>query len=100
MAKKNYDIVLVEWVDAEEKGEVGWNDIKEMLRYAKKPCPVMRAVGFLIYKDHEHISLLSSMGPDECSTVEKIPAAFIKSITPLNAIKPAEDASHNPLKKH
>ena len=46
MPKKNYEIVLVEWVDTEEKGESGWNDIKEMLRYAKKPCPVMRSVGF------------------------------------------------------
>ena len=36
--KKNYNVVLVEWVDAEEKGESGWNDIKEMLAYAKKPC--------------------------------------------------------------
>jgi hypothetical protein len=100
MAKKNYSIVLVEWADAEEKGDVGWNDIKEMLRYAKKPCPVMRSVGFLIHKDHDHIALLSTVGPDECSTVEKIPVAFIKSITPLEPTKVADDASHNPLKKH
>jgi hypothetical protein len=100
MAKKNYDIVLVEWVDAEEKGDVGWNDLKEMLRYAKKPCPNMRSVGFLIHKDEDHIALLSTVGPDECSTIEKIPAAFIKNITPLSPLKVAANASHNPLKKH
>ena len=100
MAKKTYEVVLVEWVDAEEKGDVGWNDIKEMLRYAKKPCPLMRSVGFEVYRDDDHIALLSSIGPDECSTVEKVPMAFVKSITPLKAIKPAADASQNPLKKH
>ena len=98
MPKKNYDIVLVEWVDAEEKGESGWNDLKEMLRYAKKPCPVMRSVGFEVYRDKDHIALLSSIGPDECSTVEKIPTGFIVSITPLRVDKPAEDATQNPLK--
>jgi len=100
MAKKNYDIVLVEWVDAEEKGEIGWNDIKEMMRYARKPCPVMRSVGFIIHRDKDHISLISTVGPEECSTVEKIPAAFIKSVTPLSETKPAADASPNPIKKH
>ena len=98
MPKKNYDIVLVEWVDAEEKGESGWNDIKEMLRYAKKPCPVMRSVGFEVYRGKDHIALLSTVGPDECSTLEKIPLGFIKSITPLAANKTSIDATHNPLK--
>ena len=97
MPKKNYDIVLVEWVDAEEKGESGWNELKEMMRYAKKPCPVMRSVGFEVYRDKDHIALLSSIGPDESSTLEKIPLGFIKSITPLRADKPAGDATHNPL---
>lgn len=96
--KKNYNVVLVEWVDAEEKGESGWNDIKEMLAYAKKPCPVMRSVGFEVYRDEDHIALLSTIGPDECSTLEKIPLGFIKSITPLAANTTSIDASHNPLK--
>lgn len=100
MAKKNYNIVLVEWVDAEEKGDTGWNDLSEMLKYAKKPCPVMRSVGFEVWRDKDHIALLSGVGADECSTCEKIPLGFIKSITPLVAIKEATNASHNPLKKH
>ena len=98
MAKKNYNIVLVEWIDAEEKGDVGWNDMKEMLKYAKKPCPVMRSVGFEVWRDKDHIALLSTLGIDDCSTCEKIPLGFIKSITPLEAIKEATNASHNPLK--
>jgi len=80
---KNYNIVEVIWVDAEEHGEVGWNEIKAQLRYAKKPCPTMRSVGYEVYRDKDHIALLSSMGDKECSSVEKIPMAFVKSITPL-----------------
>lgn len=86
MNKKEYPIVEVMWVDAEEKGEVGWNDIKEMIKYAKRPCPTMRTVGYEIFKGPDHISLLSTVGPDECSTVEKIPISFIKNITYLKEL--------------
>ena len=51
---KNYPIVEVLWTDAEEIGDVGWNDLKEQLKSAK----------------------LSS-------TLEKIPTGFIKEIREL-----------------
>ena len=89
MSKKQYNIVQVIWVDAEEYGETGWNDKKEMLAYAKKPCPDMRSVGYLVYRDDDHLSLLSTVGVKECSTVEKIPVAFIKSIEVLTPPKPS-----------
>ena len=78
-----YTLVEVIWVDAEEYGEVGWNDIKAMKRYAKKPCPEMRSVGYVLFSDKSHISLASTVGPDQCSTIEKIPIEFVKSITEL-----------------
>ena len=86
MAKKpiTYDIVEVVWIDAEEHGEVGWNDLKEQLTHAKKPCPTMSTVGYLVYDGEDHISLLSTIGNKECSTLEKIPKGFIVSITKLN----------------
>ena len=90
MAKKQFEMVQVVWIDAEEFGDTGWNDMKEMLRYAKKPCPDMRSIGYLVYRDDDHISLLSTIGNKECSTVEKIPVAFIKSIDILTHTKPAE----------
>ena len=31
----SYPIVEVVWLDAEEHGEVGWNDTAKMLEYAK-----------------------------------------------------------------
>jgi len=83
MAINNYNIVEVIWLDAEEHGEIGWNDIKAQLRYAKKPCPQMKTVGYEVYRDEDHISLLSSISVKDSSTVEKIPMAFIKSITIL-----------------
>tara|TARA_Y100000310_G_scaffold264069_1_gene274597 strand:+ start:1533 stop:1811 length:279 start_codon:yes stop_codon:yes gene_type:complete len=81
--KKDYDMVEVLWIDAEEHGEIGWNVLKEQLAYAKKPCPIMKTVGFEVYRDNDHISLLSTIGDKECSTVEKIPISFIKSIRKL-----------------
>ena len=79
----NYNIVEVTWIDAEESGDVGWNNLKEQLKYAKKPCPTMHSVGYEVFRNEEHIALLSSIGDKECSTIEKIPVAFIKSINPL-----------------
>ena len=82
--RKQYAIVEVMWMDAEEHGEVGWNDIKDQLAHAKKPCPIMRTVGYLVHEGKEHISLLSTIGDKECSTLEKIPSAFIKTIKHLS----------------
>ena len=80
---KQYPLVEVVWLDAEEKGEIGWNDTKELIRYAKKACPTMRTVGYLVHEGDEHIALLSTIGPDECSTLEKIPKSFLKGMTYL-----------------
>ncbi len=79
-----YKVVQVEWLDAEENGDIGWNDLKKQLAYAKKPCPCMKSVGFLVYEGEEHIAILSTIGPDEASTLEKIPRGFIKSLTILS----------------
>ncbi len=77
-------LVEVIWEDAEEYGEIGWNDLKAMKRYAKKPCPVMHSVGYVLHNDKNHITLASTIGSKECSTTEKIPTSFIKSITKLS----------------
>jgi hypothetical protein len=71
------------WEDAEEIGEVGWNDLEELFELAEEPCPVMHTVGYIIYESNEHISMVSTIGPDECSRIEKIPRSFIKSLTYL-----------------
>ena len=81
--KKRFDIVEVTWTDAEELGEVGWNNLKDQLASARQPCPVMKSVGYCVYKDSEHISLLSTVGKDLASTLEKIPIKFVSDIVTL-----------------
>ena len=80
---KQYDMVEVVWIDAEEHGEIGWNNLKAQLKYAKKPCPLMRSVGFEVWRDDNHIALISSVGDKECSSVEKIPMGFVESVNLL-----------------
>ena len=76
-------IAEVLWVDAEDIGDVGWNDLDELLTKAAEPCPVMRSVGYVLHHDESHISLLSTIGPQECSSLEKVPAEFLKSVAYL-----------------
>ena len=90
MAKrKEYDIVQVTWIDAEEIGEVGWNNLGEQLKASKRPCPVMKSVGYCVWKDAEHIALLSTVGKDLASTLEKIPMSFVTDIVTLTPSKPS-----------
>ena len=93
MKPESLPIVEVVWIDAEEHGEIGWNDLKAMLKRAKKPCPVMNSVGYEVHRDDDHISLLSTIGPDECSTLEKIPTGFIRSITVLRGLTGSDPLS-------
>ncbi len=86
MAKKqtNFNkIVEITWVDAEEHGIVGWNDLEEMKEYAKSAPPTIKSVGYVVFENSEHISIVSSIGPDICGTMEKIPTTFIKDIKEL-----------------
>ena len=82
--QKHYDVVEVTWVDAEEVGDTGWNNLKGQLMDAKKPCPVMKTVGYVVYESKTHISLLSSIGADNASTLEKIPMSFVVDIKKLD----------------
>jgi len=83
--RKEYPIVEVIWIDAEEHGDVGWNDLKTQLAHAKKPCPEMYTVGYCVYRDDEHISILSTIGYKESSTLEKIPLGFVVSVKELQS---------------
>jgi len=85
---KQYPIVEVIWTDAEEHGDVGWNDLKSQLAHARKPCPQMKSVGYCVYRDDEHISLLSTIGYKESSTLEKIPLGFVIIVRELTETIP------------
>jgi hypothetical protein len=81
--KMNYKIVKVSWYDAEEIGEVGWNSLSCQKKTAKKPPPRMESVGFLVYECETHVSLLSTIGTKESSTLEKIPRGMILGMVEL-----------------
>ena len=66
---ENYSIVEVIWIDAVEEGGTGWNDLTDMMREAKKPCPVMNSVGYMVFKNDDHLALLSTIGTDECTAL-------------------------------
>jgi hypothetical protein len=98
--KKQYPLVEVTWYDAEERGDVGWNDFKEQLAYAKKPLPLLRSVGYVVYRNEHHIALVSTLGEHLSSTLEKIPMSFVHIVTPLFHSNGENDTTHNPVKKH
>jgi hypothetical protein len=78
-----WPIVEVVWWDAEEHGDVGWNDIKSQLKHAKTSPPLMRTVGYCVHRCESHISLLSTIGTKEASTLEKIPMSFVIQINEI-----------------
>ena len=76
------DIPVVEviWYDAEEIGDIGWNNLSDLRKESRKVCPTMRTVGYCLYHGPNHISVINTVGPDESSRLDKIPTGFIQSI--------------------
>ena len=84
-------IIEVVWVDAQEFGEIGWNDLNDILTESEKPCPIMHSVGYLVRSDKDVISLLRTLGEDVSSTLEKIPRAWVKAERTLRKGKTLEE---------
>jgi hypothetical protein len=76
-------IVEITWKDAEEIGHTGWNDLEDAIQASKTPCPIIKSVGYVIFEDSEHISILSSISDHICGTLEKIPMSFVVEIREL-----------------
>jgi hypothetical protein len=92
MAKRptsSLKIAKVTWIDAEEIGDVGWNSLTEAKKKAKTPCPTMISVGHVLYEGKDHISLISTLGEKECSSLEKLPLSFVVKIERLEVKKDA-----------
>jgi len=39
----------------------------------------MHSIGYLVWSDKEQISLVRTLGEDQCSTLEKIPRGWVKA---------------------
>ena len=83
----NWPSVAVEWVDAESDGGPGWQDPEDMIEYAKRPLPVMKTVGMLVWEDNEKVVITDSKGPGSMGGVTKIPRAWIRSYYILKKIE-------------
>ena len=79
-------IVEVEWFDAEEAGEIGWNSYEEIYEHSTTDCPIVKSVGYVIFENEAHISLIRAWHLGGLSSVEKIPKAWVRSIKNLRAI--------------
>ena len=81
----DWEMVSIQWVDAESDGGSGWQDPEEMMEYARRPLPVIHTVGLLVYEDAEQIAVTDSKGPEEMGSVTKIPPVG-QAISPARAV--------------
>lgn len=79
-------IVEVEWFDAEEAGEIGWNSYEDIYAHSISDCPIVKSVGYVIFENEAHISLIRAWHSEGLSSVEKIPKAWVRSIKNLRAV--------------
>ena len=88
------ETVLITWVDAVTSSEPGWTTKEEALVTASSPLPLMHTVGFVLYKDSEHIALTDSRGDDEFGQVTKIPIAMIVQCNRMECIDKENNQWH------
>ena len=88
-------IAWVKWTDAITSAEPGWATREDAMTTASAPLPTMYTIGYILHNDKNHITLASTIGPKECSTTEKIPTSFIKSITKLSPEIQVEQSTKN-----
>ncbi len=71
--------VLVKWLDAQACA--GWETIENE---TADGCPLCTTLGFLVYRDEDHIVVASTIEGENMNTGMKIPVGMIKSITTIN----------------
>jgi hypothetical protein len=77
-------IVKVIWVDAETVGDCNWQDFNEIKLIAKNDPPLMQSVGFVLHDCESHISIVDSVGEEDCGHLTKIPKKMIKEVVELS----------------
>ena len=80
-------LAKVVWVDASTHGGPGWVDQEEASLFATQDPPLMYTVGWLLAEVDDDpdgwVVLTDTLGPEECSSVHKIPSCMVRSITYL-----------------
>ena len=77
---KDYQLALISWTDAETYGDSSWLDIDEAVDQSRTPPPVMKSVGWVLFKNDTYVAITSDMGPEECGQVTKIPLTMIEKM--------------------
>jgi hypothetical protein len=85
---RTWPVVSVRWVDAEARGGPGWEDPEDMVEFALRPLAEVHTVGLLIYECEQFVAMTDSRGPDQVGSVQKIPKAWITTMT---FMVPSED---------
>jgi hypothetical protein len=88
-ALKQLDIIVVEWIDAEnEPREGGWRDIDEKLPEKTTRTVIARTVGFFIGKNKTFLRTTANYDPSNNCVygTDDIPLSAIKAIIPLRTM--------------
>ena len=64
--------VLVIWRDHEDHTSAEWQTYEDANAQVRGRLAVVRSVGWVYHENREALSLVSSLGPEECSGVLRI----------------------------
>ena len=64
--------VLIVWKDHEDHTTADWQTYEDADSQVARPVARVRSVGWVYHENRETVSLVSTLGPDECSGVLRI----------------------------
>ena len=64
--------VLIVWKDHEDYTSSDWLSYEDATAQVSSPMALVRSVGWIYHENKEAVSLVSTIGPDECSGVLRI----------------------------
>jgi len=76
--QKKARVVEVHWIDSTVIS--GWRDQENSEGCFKDLCGIIVSVGFLVYKDDNHIVIVQGISPFSYSDITKIPMECVKRI--------------------
>lgn len=76
-------LVLVKWIDAVTDNH-GWRPLEQVRKGVPSRC---QTVGWIIKQTKTYITLVATLGEDDCDGDITIPIGMIKEIIPLSKTK-------------
>ena len=66
------NLLMVVWKDHEDHTSAEWLSYEDASEQVKKPVAQIHSVGWIYHENKETISLVATLGPEECSGVLRI----------------------------